>query len=473
MKKVLFIIICLIINILNVNALETGFNLYEKMESEAVLDDTSSEFVTSDTGIDFSHTSSSTNGKGLYILSSTKDEENKIIYYRGNIDNNFVLLANHCFQILRTTTDGKIKLLYAGKATDNKCLAEDQEMWALDSKVKYNVDNSVDSLGYMIPDADGNINSNDSIVKASVDEWFSTNFSEYLDEFADTIFCNDRTYNSSLLHFYGWQRLQEGKPSLVCDDINDAFSVGNIGNGKLTYPVALITTDELMLAGAQYSGVDQNNYYDSWALIHAAYWAMTPNSSNKILYPNSQGYINRNSMTSSSGVRPVVAILNDTILLNGIGTRDNPYQVPKQVKYTITTDDYSNIELEEAIENQMIKINIGKREGYTFKGIKIIDTDTNEVIEASIIEENNSKYLKMPNHNIKIETIWEEIPVIVDEVSNNIDNPINKTDTVDKTDSIDNPDTGDTIIPYIILMVLSIISIIILQIGKVIEYKNM
>lgn len=458
MKKILILFFCLSINILTVNALETGFNLYEEIESKAVLDNIKSEFVTSETGIDFSHTSSLTNGKGIYILADSKDEDNKIIYYRGNIDNNFVLLANHCFQILRTTTDGKIKLLYAGKATDNKCLAEDQEMWALESKVKYNADNSIDSLGYMIPDAEGNINSVDSIVKASVDEWFVTNFSENIDEFADTIFCNDRTYESSSMHYYGWKRLQEGTPSLACTNVDDAFSVGDIGNGKLTYPVALITTDELILAGAQYANIDPDNYYDSWALVKAAYWAMTPNSSSKILYPNSLGYINRNSMASSSGVRPVVAISNDTILLSGTGTRENPYQVPKQTRYTLNTDDYSDIELEEAIEDQMIKITIVDKEGYAFKGIKLIDIDTEEEIEVNLVEENNNRYFKMPNRNVRIETIWEEIPKPI----------INE----EESKKVDNPATFDTITVFIIIMIASLIAILFLKNKRVKKYEN-
>ena len=123
--------------------------------------------------------------------------------------------------------------------------------------------------------------------------------------------------------------MQDGKPTFACAREEDAFSIGEIGNGKLTYPVALINTDELMYAGAQYNGVDTDNYYDSWTLVKAAYWAMTPNSSNKILYPNSQGFINRNSMTASSGVRPLIAIKNDVLLLSGLGTRENPYKLKK------------------------------------------------------------------------------------------------------------------------------------------------
>ena len=141
MKNKIFIILLFLLNILlfdtKIYAIERYFYLYDENEKQAVMDNTKSEFVTNENGIDFSHTSSLTNGKGVYIDSNTVSEENKIMYYRGNIDNNFIIFKNYCWQILRTTTDGKVKLLYAGEVTDNKCLAEDADLYAIPNKVKY------------------------------------------------------------------------------------------------------------------------------------------------------------------------------------------------------------------------------------------------------------------------------------------------------------------------------------------------
>ncbi len=454
--KVLFFFSLLLINT-KIYAIERYFYLYDEIEKQAVMDNTKSEFVTSENGIDFAHTSSSTNGRGVYIDSNSVDEENKIMYYRGNINNNFIIFKNYCWQILRTTTDGKVKLLYAGEVTDKKCLAEDAALYAIPNKIKYNLVDNADNIGYMIPDDDGNINAKDSNIKAEIDSWFEEKFGQETDNFADTVFCNDREYNSAAGHYNGWKRLQDGTPTFTCSNEDDAFSTSDIGNGKLKYPVALINSDELMYAGAQYNGVDPENYYDSWVLVKAAYWAMTPNSSNKMLYPNSLGFINRNSLTASSGVRPLVAINKDILLLSGQGTREKPYNVPdNQEKYSVSAEELLNSDLEEAIENQPIEINHENKNGFTFKKYKFYNSDTKEEVQIDVINEDGKTYIKMPNHNLLIAAEWEEIPVIEDEKSNNITNP----------------DTIDGITIYIILLIASIATVLTLRFIKIYKFNK-
>ena len=94
--------------------------LYNELKNNAVLDNEASEFVTSP-GIDFSEVSSDTNGKGLYMLSSSKDTDYPIVYYRGNISNNNLIYAGFCWHIIRTTDTGGIKVQYAGVVNDGKC----------------------------------------------------------------------------------------------------------------------------------------------------------------------------------------------------------------------------------------------------------------------------------------------------------------------------------------------------------------
>ena len=117
-------------------------------------------------------------------------------------------------------------------------------------------------------------NTNESTIKSqSIDPWFEANFdAEAVSKLEDTVFCNDRstttgTNNNTLGSSYG--SLGYGKnataygaaarssyytttprPSLVCANTNDKFTVSSTnGNGKLTYPVGLITLDEVVLAG--------------------------------------------------------------------------------------------------------------------------------------------------------------------------------------------------------------------------------
>lgn len=88
--------------------------LYDILANDAVLDSIKSEFVSSTTGISIKGGSSNTNGKGLYEVASTKNDEYPIYYFRGDIDNNNVKFAGFCWKIVRTTEAGGIKMVYNG-----------------------------------------------------------------------------------------------------------------------------------------------------------------------------------------------------------------------------------------------------------------------------------------------------------------------------------------------------------------------
>ena len=111
---------------------------------------------------------------------------------------------------------------------------------------------------------EGNINVKESNAKVKIDAWYKTNMTSYTSKLEDTGFCNDRTYfnfNSSgwnkdysnydkWLYFSSVQRLNNRKLSLVCPRQLDKFSVStNNGNGALTYPVGMITAEEIAYAG--------------------------------------------------------------------------------------------------------------------------------------------------------------------------------------------------------------------------------
>ena len=67
--------------------------------------------------INFGNISSDTNGKGLYVLKGTENDTNPIYYYRGKVDNNNVIFGGFCWQIVRTTNTGGIKMIYNGVVT--------------------------------------------------------------------------------------------------------------------------------------------------------------------------------------------------------------------------------------------------------------------------------------------------------------------------------------------------------------------
>lgn len=99
----------------------TKNSLYELIASNAVRDDIQSEFVTSETGIDYTYQSSDTNGKGLYKYREQTSEDYPIYYYRGEVYDNNVIFANYCWKIVRTTETGGIKLIYNGTPSNGVC----------------------------------------------------------------------------------------------------------------------------------------------------------------------------------------------------------------------------------------------------------------------------------------------------------------------------------------------------------------
>ena len=137
-------------------------------DNKAYNDSVKSEFVASNSGINFKEISSDTNGKGLYysLDSDVTDENNdgltnRIYYYRGDINNNFVVLGDKCYKILRTTENGNVKLMYHdeaksdGTCSENVKYKESAELLGgqAENQVRYNYGAlDVTYGGYMIGD---------------------------------------------------------------------------------------------------------------------------------------------------------------------------------------------------------------------------------------------------------------------------------------------------------------------------------
>ncbi len=129
--------------------------LYTILTQDVVVynDNTNSRYVTSLSGINFSVAPSDTNGKGLYLLSSTAGDNYPIYYYRGEVENNNVLFGGFCWKIVRTTETGGTKLIYNGVPNynnkDGMC-ANTGTASQLSATSKFNPNStSLASLGYM------------------------------------------------------------------------------------------------------------------------------------------------------------------------------------------------------------------------------------------------------------------------------------------------------------------------------------
>ena len=182
-------------------------------------------------------------------------------------------------------------------------------------------------------------NTNDSTIKTYLDNWYKTNISGTENEqyLADNIFCNDRSfssYNSGTgagvsETYYNWNNWPQSKSNLKCPQQNDAFTVSDTtnGNGALTYPIGLITTDEAVLAG----GSSKNSSYylysgnEYWTSSPGNFYGYRSRAYVKYVYSSGTAYYNDN-VNDLGGVRPVINLKAD-ILLQGSGTAEDPYHL--------------------------------------------------------------------------------------------------------------------------------------------------
>ena len=185
-------------------------------------------------------------------------------------------------------------------------------------------------------------NKNDSTIKTYLDNWYKTNIVGTTNEqyLADNIFCNDRSFSSSnsgtgagmSRTYYRWfyfaNSSYNNKMMLTCPQQNDAFTVNDTskGNGALTYPVGLLSTDEIVLAGGW--SASNSGYYlysGQW------WWASSPGyfygSSAGVRRVYSDGYADYYDVVfGGNGVRPVFN-LKAEVLAQGSGTASDPYRI--------------------------------------------------------------------------------------------------------------------------------------------------
>ena len=273
-------------------------------------------------------------------------------YYRGNVTNNYVLFADKYWRIVRINGDGTVRVIYDGtSAHANGESSSDRQIGTSAFNSSYN-DNAY--VGYMYGQtgastyAAAHANTNNSTIKAYIDNWYKTNIVGTANEqyLADNVFCNDRSISSNKPDSYnnlGYgtnataYRWYDGPWSsggynsnmrLTCPQKNDAFTVSDTtnGNGALTYPVGLLSTDEIVLAGGW--STSNSGYY----LYSGQYWwASSPHYFNGgnafVRFVFSNGYASfSNYVHSSRGVRPVFN-LKAEVLAQGSGTATDPYRI--------------------------------------------------------------------------------------------------------------------------------------------------
>ncbi len=284
-----------------------------------------------------------TTDEGIF---KAEDDDGDTYYWRGAVTNNYVKFANKFWRIIRINGDGSIRMIYDGTSAHangeetEDSIAIASQTFSIDGA--YN-DNMYVGFKYTNGQAQGtDIKSN---VLEELEKWYTNNLSSYASNLdINNGFCGDRrrstTYGAkpdgiggtgTTETFYGAHyRLYISKsPELSCETA-DFYTVSGSskGNKSLTYPIGLITADEVAMAGG-FGGKENLKYY-----LHNGqyYWTMSPvsyQSDARVFFVYSNGNVgNYNGVESKRGIRPVINLRTDTLFYeDGNGTADNPYVV--------------------------------------------------------------------------------------------------------------------------------------------------
>lgn len=298
-----------------------------------------------DENIDYNSVSSSTNGIGVYTLNETKNNQFPVYFYRGNINNNYVLFNGYCWKIVRTTSSGGVKLVYYSSETDGTCPSSGTKLFS-DSYSYSSDDNAY--VGYMYGNINGttydevHANINESKAKILNESWFENNFNNVTNYLEDTVWCNDRSLysgtgigtDSTIYGAYG-RIMNKKKPIITCPQQNDSFTVSDtIGNGKLKYPIGMITADELRFAGGSFDGSTYAEHY-YFSNFYSWIWNMSPYSYSdsarvgiKDTYGGStSGRVTSYGTANTSTYSPSISLNNNVYVKSGNGTIEKPYVV--------------------------------------------------------------------------------------------------------------------------------------------------
>ena len=117
-------------------------------------------------------------------------------------------------------------------------------------------------------------------------------------------------------------------PSLGCVNDADKFTVNvSNGNGLLTYPVALLTADEIVLSGGKYGTVNSTYYLytnEYWWTLSPSYFEGNYASG---LIVNSYGNMIGNIIGAQRSVRPTLVLKPGTKITSGDGSMNSPFVV--------------------------------------------------------------------------------------------------------------------------------------------------
>ena len=296
------------------------------------------------------------NTTGTLFTATEKNVHNTIdttvYYYAGNTTNNWVKFAGFYWRIIRTNADGSIRMLYSG--TEAEGTAGTNGMINTSTSFNSTYNNPM-YVGYMYGTSgslvDNRKNTTNSTIKTAIDNWYASNMTSYTKYLSTTaVYCNDRnlhsgdTYSTSSSFYYApnARAYTSYAPTYDCTETSDAFSGSNT-SAKLTYPIALMTADEIMRAGGK-GGTSLTSPY-AWYYLNSAngsiigdtwWWLLSPghwyvNYAYAYVFgvggSSDPGHLGSLIVDSTYGVRPAISLKSCVKTSGGDGSASAPYTI--------------------------------------------------------------------------------------------------------------------------------------------------
>ncbi len=232
-------------------------------------------------------------------LIEASDDYGTFYYFRGDIENNYIMYANLLWRIVRINSDGSVRLVLNDDIETTSVLYET------------NVEKLEDKLDFS---------------KSALEKTLKTWYDEHLSEFDSYLISGKYCVDDSIALTEGTRNYYAGNARMLKD-----FTISYSCLGKeYTSRYGILSADEVILAGATTNN-DNTSYYLYVPEKVVSYWTLTPNYSeeNNITYfevTTNGKVISENTGSIYKGVRPVINLIKKTSVV-GEGTLASPYTI--------------------------------------------------------------------------------------------------------------------------------------------------
>ncbi len=222
------------------------------------------------------------------------DDLGNTFYFRGNVNNNYLMFANKLWRIVRINGDGTVKLILNENISTSSIYDDSNTSDKLTTLNKYE----------------------NTKISTILNQWYQDNLKNYDKNISSEKYCIDTTTEGEILATQ-FRNTISYNSTFNCLGTNNESKIG------------LLTVDEVVYAGGIVNGNNSNYYLFDNNISN--WWTISPaKSATEGLYyyeVTNSGSISSDSLgTNSKNLRPVINLIKETEI-TGKGTLEEPYSV--------------------------------------------------------------------------------------------------------------------------------------------------